>query len=136
MASELKKRAMLAKQRMKMGYWQELSRKRNNLLQEVGNTANNLKIICEAQREEISRNANIVINNSQASLDEALYLKVKDILDEDEFLSNPIGRLIDEEKIKVMDERSKEKYVLELGQKYRELKERYFKERMINSVMS
>ena len=37
--SELKKRAMLAKQRMRMGYWQQLKAERERVLQEPSSSA-------------------------------------------------------------------------------------------------
>ena len=130
MNSELKKRALLAKQRMKMGYWQELMRQREVMINKAGDTAPNLQLISEVQRAEIKRDANIIINNPIESRDEALYASVKQILDEDKFASNPIGRLIEEDKYAVLDEAGKQRYVLELSKKYKELKERYLKERI------
>jgi len=130
MNSELKKRALLAKQRMKMGYWQELMRQREAMISKAGDTAPNLQLISEVQRAEIRRDANIIINNPLESRDEALYANVKKILDEDEYASNPIGRLIEEERYAALDESGKQRYVLELSKKYKELKDRYLKERI------
>jgi len=135
MESELKKRALLAKQRMKMGYWQELTRQREAMLNKAGNNSTNLQTIKEVQRAEIIRDANVIINNPIINRDECLYNKVKEILDEDEFVSNPIGRLVEKERMMEMDDAARQKYILDLSQKYRELKERYYKERIKEGSM-
>ena len=136
MESELKKRALLAKQRMKMGYWQELMRQREVMLNKAGNNSTSLQAIKEVQRADIIRDANVIINNPIINRDENLYHKVKEILDEDEFAANPIGRLIEKDKLMQMDDAAKQKYILDLSQKYRELKERYYKERIKDGTMS
>ncbi|MCL2555536.1 MAG: hypothetical protein FWE03_00765 [Firmicutes bacterium] len=130
MESELKKRALLAKQRMKMGYWQDMMKKREAMINKAGNNSTNLQIISQVQRADIIRDANIIINNPQINRDESLYNKVKAILDEDEFVTNPIGKLIENDMLLKMDDAAKQKYILDLSQKYRELKERYYKERI------
>ncbi|MCL2676060.1 MAG: hypothetical protein FWE84_05735 [Firmicutes bacterium] len=127
--SELKKRALLAKQRMKMGYWQQLMDEREKMLSKVGNTEQNVQLISEVQRAEIKRDANVFINNPVVSRDEALYKRVKLILDENEYVSNPIGRLIDKDEYERLDDGGRQRYVLELSRKYSELRERYYKEK-------
>lgn len=127
---ELKKRAILAKQRMKMGYWQELMRQREAMLSKVGKTAGNIQLISEVQRAEVKRDASIIVNNPSVNRDEELYKKVKNILDGDEYAANPIGQLIDRKEYDRLDDGGRQRYVLELGSKYRELKERYYRERI------
>lgn len=127
--SELKKRALLAKQRLKMGYWQQLMQEREQMLKKVGKTDYNKKLISEVQRAEINRDANIIINNPLVNRDEMLYKKVKKILDENEYVSNPIGQLIDKKEFEMLDESGQQRYILELSKKYQELRERYYKER-------
>jgi len=129
MESELKKRALLAKQRMKMGYWQEMMKKREAMLNKAGG-CNNAHAVRQVQRAEIARDANVIINNPLINRDESLFIKVKEILDEDEFVANPIGRLVDSERLVDMDDAAKQRYILELSHKYKELKERYYKERI------
>jgi len=136
MDSELKKRALLAKQRMKMGYWQEMMRQRETMLNNAGNNSLSLQAIKEVQRAEIIRDANVIIGNPIVNRDESLYHKVKEILDENEFVSNPIGRLVEKERMMEMDDAARQKYILDLSQKYRELKERYYRERIKNGTMN
>lgn len=127
---ELKKRALLAKQRMKMGYWQRLMDEREQLLRSAGNTQSNARIISEVQRAGVRRDVEIIVNKASAAKDEALYEKVCTILDGDEYSTNPLGRLMDKAEYDGLDDAGKQRYILELSKKYRELKERYFKERI------
>ncbi|MBE5731335.1 MAG: hypothetical protein E7350_05275 [Clostridiales bacterium] len=127
--SELKKRALLAKQRMKMGYWEQMMRDREKLISEVGSTYENQRLISDYQREKYKREFNITVSK-HASKDEELYQKVRKILDSDELVVNPISQLIDKEEYEGMDTEARQRYVLELSAKFRELKERYYREKM------
>ena len=62
-------------------------------------------------------------------IDEIFYNKVKKILDEEGEVSDAIQRLMDGEKYNGMSYASRERYVLEIGNNYREAKERYYKEK-------
>lgn len=123
--SELKKRAMLAKQRLKMGYWQTLLRERDDLITLNGNTARAKVVADEVRRQKFERDNLISLDSEQAKEDEELYLKVCKMLEEDDDPQNPIGRLIDHELYDNMDAMAKQKYVLYLSKKYREMRERY-----------
>lgn len=127
--NELKRRALLAKQRMKMGYWEQMMKDREKLINEVGSTYEAKKLVSDYQRERYNREFNININKRD-SQDEKLYEKVCNILESDELIINPIARLIDESEYEKMDNESKQRYVLELAAKFRELKERYYRENM------
>ena len=126
--NELKKRALLAKQRMKMGYWEQMMKDRDKLLSEAS-TFEAQKLVSDYQREKYNREFNITINKS-ASKDEQLYEKVRDILDSEELVMNPIARLIDRSVYDKMDNEAKHLYILELSAKFRELKDRYYREQM------
>lgn len=113
-SGELKKRAWLAKQRLKMGYW---------------TSSKNI------ETDEISdekRSAHIKYTYSYGDVDpqnEKMYKKVCAMLDSDEMTINPIGQLIDHEVYGSLDEGAKQRYVLELSNTFRELKERYYREK-------
>lgn len=128
--SELKKRAMLAKQRMKMGYWQSLREEKIKILSEVGTSVVGQQFASEVQRAKYARDTNNVINRSQGNKDEQLYIKVCKILDEDEDATNPIGQLVDQEEYGRLDDAGRQRYILELSKKFREFKERYYRERI------
>lgn len=127
--NELKKRALLAKQRMKMGYWEQMMKDREKLISEVGSTYEGKKMVSDYQRDKYNREFNVTISK-HTSTDEQLYEKVCSILDSEELVINPIARLIDKGEYDNMDNESKQRYVLELAAKFRELKERYYKEKM------
>ncbi len=116
-ASELKKRCWLAKQRLKMGYWESV---KND--PDVKRTAEYVPQIRRVYDEEIAV-------TSTSPRDERLYKKVCDILDSSEITVNPIGQLIERDVYEGLDGAARQRYILELSQKFRELKERYYREK-------
>ena len=120
---ELKKRCWLAKQRLKMGYWESLKQEKEQ--NELGGNA----ITFAADRiAKYKLNAEIAVSRAPAQ-DDKMYRKVCDILDSDEVATNPIGQLIDRDVYDALDAAAKQRYVLELSDKFRELKERYYREK-------
>lgn len=123
---ELKKRALLAKQRLRMGYWQRLERERA----EMERTRDDLdeRSIEELQRAQYRRDTMKAIDGDRAKREEKMYEKVCKILDTDSDTLSPIGQLIDKELYGKLDEFGRQKYVLELAEKFRELSRRYYLE--------
>lgn len=74
----------------------------------------------------------LVLLNSKE--DEKLYLKVKEILTENEDAINPIGKLVDAQKFSSLSEQDKEKYLFNLVDKYKKMKERFSKEKELSNV--
>lgn len=68
--------------------------------------------------------------------DQALYLKVCKMLDEDRIIINPINELIDKKYYNTLSIESKQRYILDLSDKYRQMKERYDRERTLSKVSS
>ena len=132
--SEIKKRAAQAKERLKMGYWTRLAVERAEFLKKEGDTPENRQRIRQVQRSRYIRENIDSVEDNSISETERLYLRVCNILDNDENTTNPIGQLIDYEKYNEMDENAKQRYVLYLVRQYNECKERYYLERMIKSV--
>ncbi|MCL2062235.1 MAG: hypothetical protein FWH03_06405 [Firmicutes bacterium] len=128
--SELKKRALLAKQRMRMGYWQAMSEEKTKKLDELGVNSRSVQLVKDMQLAKFERDGNLALGSVSAVRDEALYQKVCSILDEDELVSNPIGRLMEREVFESLDEGNRQKYILDLSKKFCALKERYYKERV------
>ncbi len=124
--SELKKRAILAKQRLKMGYWQKLENEMRKSNEEIVSVAE-----VQTIREKVKRDEGILLGREDVSRDEQFYIKVCEILDDDEDVINPIGQLIDKEKYEQMDEGNRQRYVLELSKKFREMRDRYYRERAV-----
>ncbi len=123
--SELKKRALIAKQRLKMGYWQKMEEERRKMEKESVQEST----ITEIQRQKVRRDIMFITNEEKALEEERLYKKVCLILDKDEHTLSPIGQLIDKDYYKTLSENGKQKYILELSEKFRELSKRYYLER-------
>lgn len=62
--------------------------------------------------------------------DEKLYNLVCEILKENEDVTNPIGKLADPVKIANMNTYERDRYIMNLKDKYLEMRERYFRENM------
>lgn len=125
-SGELKKRCWLAKQRLKMGYWESLKREKQEVT-ENGNISGQA-LVEQYARVKLRRDVDIAVGAPAVS-DEKMYRKVCDILDSNEVALNPIGQLIDREVYDGLDAAAKQRYILELSDKFRELKERYYRER-------
>ena len=125
----LKKRAMLAKQRLKMGYWQKMLEERQKALGELGASDENLQLVQSLQREQVKRDEQKALSAVRADEEELFYAKVRSILEEDENATNPIGRLIDRNRFEQLDENHKQLYILRLAEKFRQMRERYYRER-------
>ena len=125
----LKKRAMLAKQRLKMGYWQKMLEERQRALGELGASDESVQLVQSLQREQVRRDEQKALSAVRADEEESFYAKVRSILDEDENATNPIGRLIDHSCFEQLDENNKQLYILRLAEKFRQMRDRYYRER-------
>jgi hypothetical protein len=128
---ELKKRAILARQRLKMGYWDRLERERIEFLKREGDSLENQRRIKEIQRARFYRENAELNGDSVLTEREKMYVRVCEILEQNEDVTNPIGQLVDYEKYNSLDESGKQRYVLWLSKEYNELKQRYYQERAI-----
>lgn len=118
---ELKKRCWLAKQRLKMGYWESLKRERSG----------EDEVDVRSMAVEYARRTREVDGTSYApsAEEERMYRKVCEILDSSEVTINPIGQLIDRAVYDGLDPAGKQRYILELSEKFRELQARYYREK-------
>lgn len=120
-ASELKKRCWLAKQRLKMGYWNSVKSESSD-----DGTAAVERRNADAARQIRGAEAT---QKSVSPRDERLYGIVCEMLDSNEVTINPIGRLIERDVYEGLDPSSRQRYILELSEKFRELRERYYREK-------
>lgn len=120
-SGELKKRAWLAKQRLKMGYWESV--RRDEAASGIGDNRQ------DAADGRVRIMRDISAGSRVSARDEKMYQKVCEILDRDEATMNPIGQLIDDELYNSLDPAARGRYILELSNKFRELKDRYYRER-------
>ena len=88
--SELKKRALLAKQRLRMGYWEKQERERLEMVN--GGSALDERGIEELRRAKFRRDALMIIDGDKAKKEEKMYEKVCKILDTDSDTLSPIGQ--------------------------------------------
>ncbi len=82
---------------------------------------------CRLRGERAPRKENVKLISKTE--DDVLYEKVVNILNEEEEVLNPIARLMDMTKYKKLDQAGKERYFFSLVNKYRDLKDRYIKEK-------
>lgn len=113
---ELKRRCWLAKQRLKMGYFDA----RRDMVQTETPTE---PIAAYSMRTRYGEAA------TTSAADEKMYRRVCDILDSNEITLNPIGQLIERDVYDGLDATGKQRYILELSEKFREMQERYYRER-------
>ena len=123
-AKTLKDYAKEAKRRLKTGYWQRYSNEINKKMKEAERDGvAPSKII-----EYYSRRAEREIHSYDAEK-EAFYLKVKKILDEVGEAPDIIGRLTDKKYYATLSYEQKQRYTLELSEKYRVAQKRYYEEK-------
>ncbi len=121
---ELKKRCWLAKQRLKMGYWESVRQDKSRVASDGAAAQATAGLQAHVR---LMRDAEVAAGLSPH--DEKMYLKVCEILDSNEVTINPIGQLIERDVYDRLDGASRQRYVLELSEKFRELKDRYYRER-------
>ena len=127
-SGDLKKKAQNAKKRLLTGYW-DIIKQRKEIALTMDECANMDKAaISDYCRETYGADKSGATKVVEMLEDEMLYKKVRDILRSDEVISNPIGLLVDKEKMTSLDERGRSSYVLKMSQKYRELCDRYYAE--------
>ena len=96
---------------------------KNDILKNLAMKAKN-RLINKNLRNTYS-NIDIKIINEN---DEAFYKKVKEIVNEKEFVYNPIKRLMDENKMMNMTPNERERYLLQTIEKYQDARRKIFKE--------
>ncbi len=127
----LKDYARDAKARMKSGFWQEVNKRRSRDIDYAETTGKTKEVVLKEYREVLTRQ----LFEQESKEDEILYKKVCELLSQNKVVTNPIGMLVDREKMYQLTERGKQQYVLELSKKFKEMKERYYQESRL-SMMS
>ena len=123
----LKDYAKEAKARMKSGFWQDVKEQRQRDVQLAAEQGKNTDVVFKEYREILTRK----IFENETEEDEILYQKVCELLSQNKVITNPIGLLADKQKMSEMSEQGKQHYVFELSKKFKEMKERYYKERQL-----
>ena len=122
----LKSYAKDAKKRLKSNFWQEYKQNLNEKL-------NLTKNISEGEKSRVYNYFQTkVVSSVKAGNDtsaEVFYIKVKTLLDTFGDVSDAIGRLTDKEYFNTLSYEQKQRYTLDLSQKYLKAKERYYREK-------
>ncbi|MBO5713195.1 MAG: hypothetical protein J6R88_03245 [Clostridia bacterium] len=122
----LKSYAKDAKKRLKSNFWQDYKQNLNEKLSSTQNVSDREKsrVYDYFQSKIASSVKGLADKNS-----EEFYLKVKSLLDTYGDVSDAIGRLTDKEYFSSLNYEQKQRYTLDLSQKYLKAKERYYKEK-------
>ena len=122
----LKSYAKDAKKRLKSNFWQEY---KQNLNEKLSST----DIVSESEKSRVYNyfQSKVVssVRGASDTATEEFYKKVKALLDTFGDVSDAIGRLTDKEYFSTLSYEQKQRYTLELSQKYLKAKERYYKEK-------
>ena len=121
----IKEYAKEAKTRMKSGFWDDVKTKRQSDVETAAIQGKNTDVVFCEYREVLKRK----IFDPDSKEDEELYRKVCGLLSQNSVVINPIGALADKEKMRAMSESAKQHYIFELSKKFKEMKERYYKEK-------
>lgn len=123
----LKDYAKEAKARMKSGFWQDIIEQRKYDVQMAAEQGKSTDVVFKEYREILTRK----IFENKTEEDEILYQKVCELLSQNKVITNPIGLLADQRKMNSMTVHGKQNYIFELSKKFKEMKERYYKERQL-----
>ena len=118
-----------AKNRLKHGFWQNYQTNVDANLKRAREQG-----ISESKVREFYASKVTEIIRSSTENEDAFYLKVKKILDEEGEVSNVIGRLTDKNIYESMTYSEKQRYTLSLSEKYLKALERYKKEKAIGII--
>lgn len=124
----LKEYAKEAKMRMKSGFWDDVKARRQTDVEVAAKQGKNSDLVLGGYREVLKRK----IFDVESKEDERLYKKVCELLSQNRVVINPIGELADKAKMKNMTDSEKQHYIFELSKKFRQMKERYYREAEIN----
>ena len=76
---------------------------------------------------------NLQYVNSYDEQDQMLYRKICRMMEEDRIIINPINELIDKKYYSTVSLEAKQKYIFDLSDKYKEMKDRYYREHALMS---
>lgn len=122
----LKQYCKEAKNRLKNGFWQDYKRDLDLQLERAEKQGISASKVKEYYSQRIAND----IKNSQNE-NEEFYQKVKAILDTEGEVSNALGRLTDKEEFDKLSYEEKQRYTLQLSEKYVKAVERYNTEKSL-----
>ncbi|MBE5743644.1 MAG: hypothetical protein E7358_02890 [Clostridiales bacterium] len=126
----LKEYAKEAKKRLKSSFWQEYKQKVEDESKRAEFDGTSKSKVVEYYQNK----AKVSIRGVKTE-DEGFYIKVKNILDTYGDVSDALGRLTDKLYYESLSYEAKQRYMLELSNKYRLAKERYYKEKKFEKTV-
>ncbi len=126
--------ARQARHRLISGYWEGVREDKARFLEAHYHRGDNMTSLKSMFRKKIERD--LYGNNDMSEEDEKFYKKITKMLSENEYVLNPIKKLIDHEVYDKLDERGKQNYIFELTDKYNKFKEKYEKEHQSSMVVN
>ena len=131
MAKSIKSAAKEAKLRLKNRFWEDYKKEVDNgvkMAKEEGLSSSGVK--------KYFRNLVIKSLNGVSEEEESFYIKVRDMLDEENGLpSNALDRLMDKIEFNALTYEGKERYLFKLSERYLSAVDRYRRERGIEIVL-
>ena len=125
----LKSYAKDAKNRLKSRFWQDYKENLQEKLTQDGVNSTEKSKVYDYYQSKIATTVRGVNNE-----DEVFYQKVKDLLLTYGEVSDAIGRLTDKEYFNTLNYEQKQRYILELSNKYLKMKERFYREAKFENV--
>ena len=126
----MKQLAKEAKARMKSGFWKNVKLQRQDAVGAAVSSGRNADTVIK----DYSQMLKAKIYRDLSDEDELFYLKVCELLESQEVITNPLGRLADEEVLATLTNEAKQYYMLEISHKYKKMKERFERERVFLSI--
>ncbi len=127
----IKQYAKEAKRRLKSGFWQNHESEVEFGKQKAVSEGVAVSKVVEYYSDKRRR----VVNETLTSDDEKFYKKVKRLLDEHGDAGDIIGRLTDKKQFAEMNYEQRQRYLMELSNKYLTALERYQKEQSLIGIM-
>lgn len=118
----IKQLARKAKKRMKSDFWEQCK----NDMESSARQAKDMGLNERAVKNYIG---GVVQSKIKGEVQDEFYLKVKNLLDSEGEVSDAIGRLTDKEYYESLSYAEKQRYSLELSEKYLRALEKYRKEK-------
>lgn len=119
----LKCYAKEAKLRLKQGFWQNYKATVENKIEETCENESEKSKVQEYYQTKVAESIRGIKQE-----DEEFYLKVKKLLNEFGEVSDALGRLTDKDYYATLSYEQKQRYLLNLSEKYVKAKQRYYKE--------
>lgn len=127
---DLKTFAKEAKIRFKKGFWKNYNENKERKIEEAKERGISENEVIKIQTEKAKRD--IKTTFEKKNVDDILYEKAVEIFSSDEIILNPIKRLIDQDVYSSLSDREKQRYVLDLTEKFNHFKERYEREKILS----